>query len=168
MGTSPERIIRIAATAAALLLPTVAAAQPSLCTADEPVVFSCRAGQRLVSLCRTSPAGKALVFRFGTAQALEVVYPDAASALPGKFTVSQAPLVGGGKTAVVFRWEWTEYRVFSQVSRGSDDGPSGQRFPVFEDGLEMRRAGRRPTRLVCDDGGEGFRESVDWLPEEAP
>ena len=150
--------------ALALLLSGCASAASTLCTASETVVFSCRIGARLVSLCQPSPVHRALVFRMGSEQSLDAVYPDPASGRPGEFSLLEAPLAGGGLTAVVFRHGGVEYRVYSRVSRGDDQRVSGQRIALFEDGVEIRLQGGRPTCLVCDDGGAGFLEAVDWLP----
>jgi hypothetical protein len=136
---------------------TRADAQESLCKANEPVVFACHIGSKTVSLCRPSAAARELTYRFGTPATVELAYPPAGKRLRAPFTVSTAPLAGGGITKVAFRRGQYEYAVYSMVGRS--DGA-----PRFEDGVIVSRRGKEVAKLVCDDGGEGFREPLDWLP----
>jgi hypothetical protein len=124
-------------------------------------VFSCHVGKKLASLCARSGEPKELIYRFGTPRDLELVYPSADR--KGAFTTSTVPLAGGGVTAVAFTQDRYEYRVYSKISRGAGATPE-ERVPEFEDGIEVIFNGKRLKQLVCDDGGEGFRQSVDWLP----
>jgi hypothetical protein len=142
--------------AAACWLCSGALAQDSLCAASEPVVFSCHIGARTVSLCRPSSLRQELIYRFGTRDRVELAWPQPGSrVLPG-FELSSTPLVGGGVTTVTFRRGQYEYHVYSKVGRR--DGA-----PLFEDGVIVSRRGKQVAKLVCDDGGEGFREGLDWL-----
>jgi hypothetical protein len=154
---------RTVAAAAACWACSGALAQDSLCAAGEPVVFSCHIGARTLSLCRPSSLRQELVYRFGTRRRVELAYPEPGlRALPG-FEISSTPLVGGGVTTVTFRRGEYEYRIYSKAGRGDDPA----RTPQFEDGLVVARNGKPVRHLVCDDGGEGFREGLDWLPKAA-
>lgn len=147
--------------AAACWLCSGALAQDSLCAAGEPVVFSCHAGARTVSLCRPSALRQELIYRFGTRDRVELAWPQPGSrVLPG-FELSSTPLVGGGVTTVTFRRGQYEYQIYSKAGRS--EGPG--RTPQFEDGLVVVRNGKPVRQLVCDDGGEGFREDLGWLPK---
>lgn len=153
------------ALAAALLagaLPaSPAMAQESLCEAGEPVVFSCHIGGKTLSLCRPSSVRQELIYRFGTQHKLELAYPGPGRhAAPAAFETASRPLYGGGVTTVSFRRGAWEYRVYSKTGRSGDS----ERTPEFEDGVTILRNGKTVKTLVCDDGGAGFREPLDWLP----
>lgn len=145
------------AAAGLVLFCAQAQAQESLCLPGEPVVFACHTGSKTVSLCRPSALARELTYRFGKPAAVELAYPPAGQRLRAPFTVSNAPLAGGGMTTVAFRRGEYEYAVYSMVGRS--DGT-----PRFEDGVIVSRRGKQLARLVCDDGGAGFREELDWLP----
>ena len=149
------------ATACVLLLSTPAAAQESLCRPDETAVFACHLGARMVALCRPPGLEPSLTYRFGTPERVELAYPPPGARVQPVFRRSLTPLVGGGISTVTFQRGQYEYRVYSKVERGDD----AARSPRFEDGVEVWRGGKRVRELVCDDGGAGFRENLDWLPE---
>jgi hypothetical protein len=157
--------------AACLLASPLAQAQgqgeSTLCNADETVVFSCHMAKKTVSLCHSASAAHALSYRFGTPGHPELTYPDAQKHEAARFASSESPLYGGGAQTVTFRRGDYEYGLYSQVSR-SDDGQGngadgGDRTPEFEDGLVVSRGGKPLKKMVCDDGGQGFREDVDWI-----
>lgn len=134
---------------------TAALGAESLCSAHEPVVFACHVGSKMVSLCR--PGGKegALSYRFGRPAALELRYPGPGHKARAAFTVKSAPLVGGGETTVAFRRGAYTYTIYSRIGR-AEDGTT----PEFEDGILVARGGKLVSKMVCEDGGEGFREPL--------
>jgi hypothetical protein len=138
------------------------AGEASLCAPGENIVFSCHVGPKTVSLCRPAGTPQALVYRFGAPGRLELVFPEGGRAGSAGFARADALRYGGGSTAVSFRRGEYQYSLYSQLGRS--EGPD--RTPEFEDGLLVSRNGKLLKRFVCDDGGEGFRESVDWLPLE--
>ena len=140
------------------------AAETTLCEAGEKVVFSCHVGRKIVSLCRPATQAKALVYRFGAPGRPELVFGQGEQADASGFTRSNAPRYGGGSTAVSFRRGEYQYSVYSQVGRS--EGP--ERMPEFEDGVLVSRHGKPLKRFICDDGGEGFREDIKWLPPAKP
>jgi hypothetical protein len=150
----------LAAACLASVLGADARAHESLCQPGEAVVFACHVGRKTVSLCRPSALAHELTYRFGTPARVELTHPPAGKQLRAPFTLSTAPLFGGGVTTVGFRRGKYEYQVYSKVSRSDD----ADRAPLFEDGVIVSRRGRQVSKLVCDDGGEGFREGLDWLP----
>ena len=140
----------------------VLAAEPAertLCQAGETVVFSCSLGAKLVSLCSAGNAPKRLSYRFGAPGRVELAYPDPGAA--GAFEWSSGPLYGGGITTVSFKRGPYEYSVYARIGRAAGGGE-----PEFEDGLVIARDGKRIQTKVCDDGGAGFRESIEWLPKK--
>ena len=134
-------------------------AERTLCQPAEAVVFSCTVGARLVSLCSVGADPKRLSYRFGTPGHIELAYPEAGAA--GAFERSSGPLYGGGITAISFKRGEYEYGVYSRMGRAAGGGD-----PETEDGVAVARGGKRISTLVCDDGGAGFRESIDWLPKK--
>ena len=129
---------------------------PSLCAADEPVVFACHVGGKMVSLCRPAGNRGMLSYRFGRPDALELAYPDPGRQASAAFTVKSTPLIGGGETTVAFRRGAYTYTVYSRVGRGEDGAT-----PEFEDGVIVARRGKVLNRMRCADGGEGFREPIE-------
>jgi hypothetical protein len=161
-GSDPARLAQGAA-ACVLLLCVHAHAQESLCAPDEAVVFACHVGAKMVALCRPPGVEPALAYRFGTPARVELAYAPSGRQARAAFTRSAAPLYGGGKTTVDFRRGQYQYSVYSKVGRS--DGPD--RVPEFEDGVIVSRRGKTIRKMACDDGGEGFRENLDWLPVAA-
>jgi hypothetical protein len=143
------------AIAAACCAAAPPAAAASLCAPDEPVVFACHVGSKLVSLCRPPGDRGMLSYRFGRPESLELSYPEPGRQAGAAFTVKSAPLIGGGETTVAFRRGAYTYTVYSRVGRG-EDGTT----PAFEDGVIVARRGKVLSRMRCEDGGEGFREPV--------
>lgn len=139
--------------------------QGMLCLNNEKIVFSCQPGKKTISLCQPVGPEKTLIYRYGTSTKLELVYPGVGGNEKGVFTRSSKPLFGGGITEVVFQHSDYEYRVYSKLGRSSGASQSAQN-PEFEDGIVIKRAGKELKKLVCDEGGEGFRESIEWLPEK--
>lgn len=133
----------------------------ALCAVGETVAFSCHLGKKQVSLCQTADAGKAWRYRYGTAAKVELAFPETETETEtgnaAQFVASETPTHGGSNTVVSFVRGGYEYRVFSRVANDE----AGE--PAFEDGLEVVKDGKRLSRRVCDDGGEGFRVDVSGL-----
>ena len=130
----------------------------SLCAANEPVVFACHVGSKLVSLCRPPGDRGMLSYRFGKPQALELTSPEPGRQARAAFIVKSAPLIGGGETTVAFQRGGYTYTVYSRIGRGGNGAT-----PEFEDGVIVSRRGKVLSRMRCEDGGEGFREPVDGV-----
>lgn len=132
----------------------------TLCKPTETVVFSCSIGWKLVSLCSDVVSPKSLTYRFGTQETVELIHPAAGAA--GGFTWSSSPLYGGGITSVNFKRGSYEYSVYSRLGRAPGDRNEGA--PEFEDGVTISRGNKLIKSLICDDGGAGFRQNIEWLP----
>lgn len=137
-------------------------AEETLCSRGERVVFSCHVKRKLVSLCRKGGEPKRMAYRFGSIDKVKLTYADSSR---NSFYQHTVPMYGGGMTYVGFFIGDYEYRIYSSVTR-TDAGEGEETIPVFEDGIIILRGGKEIKKLVCDDGGEGFRESIDWLPRE--
>ena len=136
------------------------APERTLCEPTEAVVFSCSVGQKMVSLCSPAAAPRSLAYRFGAPGMIELAYPDRGAV--GSFEWASAPRYGGAITSVNFNSGGYEYSVYASLGRASGGANTGD--PEFEDGVSVSRGGRRIKSLVCDDGGAGFRQSIEWLP----
>jgi hypothetical protein len=145
----------------------IAHAEESLCVGNEKIVFSCHAGKKIISLCRPADSPRALTYRYGTPAHVELEHPGRGSKKQDEFYVSSVPLFGGGETTLAFTRADYEYRIYSKISRSDSDESPEARTPIFEDGLVISRRGQKVRRLVCDDGGEGFREDIEWLPTQS-
>jgi hypothetical protein len=139
-------------------------AEETLCSDREKIVFSCHVGRKIVSLCGEKSFRQNLVYRFGLPGRLELIYPGPKIKGPAKFYRSSAPLYGGGYDAVAFTRGSYEYKIYSKIGRMDSDSQQESRIPIFEDGIEIFKNGKLLKRLVCDDGGQGFREDVAWIP----
>ena len=139
---------------AAAACASLTAQAASLCAPNEPVVFACQVGSKMVSLCRPAGDRGMLSYRFGGPDKLELSYPEPGRQASAAFTVKSLPLVGGGETTVSFQRGGYTYTVYSKVARAEDARPE------FEDGVIVARRGKVVSRMRCEDGGEGFREPV--------
>jgi len=132
-------------------------AERTHCQPGEAVVFSCTVGAKLASLCLAD--NDRLSYRFGKPGAIELTYPEPGTV--GAFERSNALLYGGGIVTVSFKRGEFEYGVYSKMGRAAGGGD-----PETEDGVTVARKGKRVATLVCDDGGAGFRESIEALPKK--
>ena len=160
--------MRILLVIALLCVCQTAHAEESLCVGNEKIVFSCHAGSKIVSLCRPLESARILTCRYGTPAHVELVHPGRGPEEKGGFYTSSAPLYGGGETTVAFARAGNEYRLYSKIGRADNGESQEDRTPVFEDGLVISRNGKQVSQMVCDDGGEGFREDINWLPKKTP
>jgi hypothetical protein len=74
-------------------------------------------------------------------------------------------LYGGGIVSVSFQVGDYKYNVYAKNGRLKDDTQGEDRTPYAEDGLLLSRNGKPIQQLVCDDGGQGFRSDISWLPD---
>lgn len=132
--------------------------EDSLCRATENIVFACHFGQKMVALCSTSNNTKVLTYRFGQPKAIELSVSE--SKHKNRFRILTSPLYGGGLTTVSFSRGEYEYKLYSKVSRSESEDSTGQSEPVFEDGLIIVKSHKQIKQLICDDGGNGFREDI--------
>lgn len=105
--------------------PAPAPRPPSLCAANEEVVFGCAQGHKVVSLCAAPAAtggGRTqLRYVYGTQSKIELEIPQATH--PGAFTSGVAGLSGGGIDFVRVRNGDFAYVVYTGMTPGwSQDG----------------------------------------------
>ena len=101
------------------------AAAPTLCHADEMVVFSCPTTARIVSICASkniSKDGGYMQYRFGRKDRLELAYPDLGSRPAEVFTSGTMMFSGGGGAWLRFSKQPFSYTIFSAIGKWGRSG----------------------------------------------
>lgn len=126
--------------------------QNSFCSPMEQVVFSCRTGAKLVSVCASKDASRTkgyMQYRFGkpdSTEPLEMILPEA-QILPSKSaTGDNVPYAGGGASWLRFSKGGYSYTVYSGIGRW---GPKGE--TQEKNGLLVERSGKRIANLKCNN-----------------
>ncbi len=129
-----------------------AAPQKSFCTPAEVVIFSCRTGTRMVSVCASKDAGLNkgyLQYRFGkvdSSEPLEITLPEGQVAPAKAATGEVVSFAGGGGTWLRFTKAAVTYTVYSGIGNW---GPKGEKRT--KEGLVVERAGNPVAGLKCLD-----------------
>lgn len=137
-------IVALTLFASMCLLPSNAAAEASLCHADETVVFSCSVGSKLVSVCATADladVGGSLQYRFGKAGAVELAYPENPKTWRTVATSGVMMLAGGGGAHLAFDRGDYRYVVYTAIGRGWGE----------KAGLLVERGGDQLKAWPCTD-----------------
>jgi hypothetical protein len=124
--------------------------EPTFCSADETVVFACRTGSKLVSVC-ASPDATAdsghLHYRFGkpgAAPPYELSLPRTATPPARSATGEAMPFSGGGGSWLRFRNGQHAYVVYTGIGRW---GPQGE--TMEKQGLVVEHRGEVLASLPC-------------------
>lgn len=137
----------------ALPSPGRAASAPTLCKADEIVVFSCSTGARVASLCASKDISKSaghLQYRFGQKDKLELSYP-AETAKPAQlFEAGLLSYSGGGGAWLRFDKGPFRYSIFSAIGKW---GPKEE--PVEAAGVFVEKDGKNIANLLCRGAAVG-------------
>lgn len=139
-------------------------AQASFCTDAEDVVFACRTGGKLVSVCaaRGSTATTGYVqYRFGKPAAdapLELQVPDSRNVAAQVATGESVPFAGGGAAWMRFRRGNYAYVVYSGIGNWGPQGETAERA-----GVVVERGGRQIGALRCDEDRATGKLGPDWL-----
>jgi hypothetical protein len=144
---------------AALAAPAFAQAPPdSFCTTQEDIVFACRAGGKLVSICASkdaSPVKGTVQYRIGKPDGkspLELKLPEAPTLPPKAATGESVPFAGGGGAWMRFRKG--DYASVAYTGIGKW-GPKGE--TATKAGVVVERGGKAIANLRCkgdDAAGE--------------
>lgn len=142
---------------------TKAPVQASFCTSEESVVFACRSGAKMVSVCASKPAGPSrgyLQYRFGkpdSAEPLEMILPEARLPPPKVATGENVAFSGGGGSWLRFAKAPLGYTVYSGIGKW---GPKGE---VREkSGGVVERQGKAIATLKCTGKAAG-ELGPDWF-----
>jgi hypothetical protein len=124
--------------------------QSSFCTPMEQVVFACRTGAKLVSVCASKDVSRSkgyMQYRFGkpdSTEPLEMILPET-QILPSKAaTGDNVPYAGGGASWLRFSKGAYSYTLYSGIGRW---GPKGE--TQEKNGLLVERSGKQIANLKC-------------------
>jgi hypothetical protein len=140
-----------------------AEAGSNLCAPDELVVFSCRIGDKAVSVCRSADASSSsgyLQYRFGSlvsGAAPELALPEGRSIPPNSAHGDIDAFAGGGGSWLRFSNGPTTYTVYTGIGKWGPDGAIREKAGIF-----IARDGQRLARIECNDK-PASEVSRDWL-----
>lgn len=129
-----------------------AAQRTSFCTPAETVVFACRTGAKMVSVCASRDAGPnrgTLQYRFGKldgSEPLERILPEGQVAPARAATGESVPFPGGGGAWLRFRKDQFTYTVYTGIGNW---GPKGEKRTKA--GLHIEHAGKPLGTLKCQE-----------------
>jgi len=130
--------------------PAASPGQASFCASEETVVFACRAGGKMVSVCASKPAGPTrgyLQYRFGkpdSSEPLEVILPESRLPPSKVATGENVAFSGGGGSWLRFAKAPFAYGVYSGIGKW---GPKGE---IREkSGVVVERQGKAIATLKC-------------------
>jgi hypothetical protein len=157
-----DRVVLVSA-ARILDEPAPATARGSFCSAGETVVFACRTGAKLVSVCAAadaSPTAGHVQYRFGKPDAtpLELELPADRVPPPRAATADNLPFAGGGASWMRFRRGDHAYVVYSGIGQWGPNGEVEERA-----GVVVERRGQRIAALACRDGRAEGELGPDWF-----
>lgn len=145
--------------------PAPSSRQTSFCTPLETVVFSCRAGGKMVSVCSSKDAGPGkgyVQYRFGkpdSAEPLELVLPESQLPPPRVATGSSVPFAGGGGAWLTFAKGQVAYTVYTGIGKWGPGGALREKA-----GVAVDQGGKRLAVLRCDNPKAVQSEiGPDWL-----
>jgi hypothetical protein len=129
---------------------TSSAGQTSYCTSMETVVFSCRSGAKMVSVCASKDAGPNrgyVQYRFGKPEdPLELVVPESQLPPPRAAIGENVPFSGGGGTWMRFTKGQVAYTVYSGIGKWGLNGEIREKAGVVVD-----QSGKRLALLKCNN-----------------
>lgn len=128
-----------------------AMASPTLCKADELVVFSCPTGAHTASVCASKDISKsagALQYRFGKKEIVDLAYPDAGAKPTDVFTSGMLMFSGGGGAWLRFSKGQFVYTIFSAIGKW---GPGETAAEVG--GVAIQKDGKEFANFPCRAGG---------------
>jgi hypothetical protein len=124
--------------------------QASFCTPMETVIFSCRTGAKMVSLCASKDASVTkgyLQYRFGkpdSAEPMDLNIPEAQPVPSKAATGENVPYSGGGASWLRFRNGEYGYVVYSGIGNW---GPNGEKRIL--EGVAVEKGGKTIAVLPC-------------------
>src|SRR5258708_24165968 len=128
-----------------------AGAAPTLCKADELVVFSCPTGAHTASICAAKNISKsagALQYRYGKKDSVDLAYPDAGVKPADVFTSGTMMFSGVGGAWLRFSKGPFVYTIFSAVGKW---GPG--ETAADTSGVVIQKDGKAFANFPCRAGG---------------
>ena len=143
--------------------PAASPGQTSFCTSEETVVFACRTGGKMVSVCAAKGAGPNrgyLQYRFGkpdSPEPLEMILPEAHLPPSKVATGENVPFSGGGGSWLRFAKAPLAYTAYSGIGKW---GPKGE---IREkSGVVVERQAKAIATLKCTSKPIG-ELGPDWF-----
>jgi hypothetical protein len=122
-----------------------ASAAPTLCLGNEDNIFSCSAGQKLISVCASKDLAADhgyLQYRFGLPNKVELAVPAGRAVSPANSAVSgRLTFSGGGGAYLRFKSGDYEYAVYTAIGKGWGE----------KDGVAIEKSGKRLSHVSCKD-----------------
>ncbi|MBK8287112.1 MAG: hypothetical protein IPK97_20860 [Ahniella sp.] len=141
------------------------AGKNSWCTDSETVIFACRTGGKLVSVCASSDAAEnagSVQYRFGVPEGegkIELTLPKGVVVPAKAANGASVPFSGGGGAWLRFRNGDYAYTVYSGIGRW---GPNGE--TIEKQGVVVERKGEQVTNLPCT-GPRTSELGPEWLEQ---
>lgn len=174
----PALVLSLAASSAAFAQAPAATKAPaaapakeheSLCAAQEEIVFNCRVGDKLVSICAPKNAGAAaldgsLQYRVGLPAAdetPELKVPLADDKLPTTISGENGPVPGGTGSWLRFRRAPFSYTVYAATGKFGAKGELSEK-----QGVVIERRGTNISSAKCT-GKVQSQLSADWFTKNA-
>jgi hypothetical protein len=132
-------------TIAASSYPAVAA--PTLCKADELVVFSCPTGAHVASICASKNISNSegyMQYRYGRKDSLDLAYPDVGAKPVDVFTSGILMFSAGGGAWLRFSKGPFRYTVFTAIGKW---GPAGRHATAA--GVAVEKDGKEFANFPC-------------------
>ena len=141
IARSTLRDVSFLAAAVMLMVPGAGHAGSSQCTGAESVLFACRIGKNVASVCASQlSAGAAQVqYRFGPKHSPTVNLPRAGSDWREEVSVGVLTFAGGGGAYVPFKNGPYRYVVYTAIGRGWGE----------KAGVSVEKNGKRVRNLPC-------------------
>ena len=151
----------VAGKSAAPAPPAASTSQTSFCTPMETVVFACRTGKKLVSVCASkdlSPKAGYVQYRFGDpAEPLEMTLPEG-FVHPSKAAYGATEsFSGGGGAWLRFRNGKTGYVVYTGIGKWGRNGAT-----LSKAGIVVEQNGKQAANLSCSTK-ETSELGPDWF-----
>lgn len=161
--TRTVALVSAAKPVAAAQATTPTPGQTSFCTSEEIVVFACRAGGKMVSVCAAKAAGPNrgyLQYRFGkpdSPEPLEMILPESRLPPPKVATGENVPFSGGGGSWLRFAKAPLAYTVYSGIGKWGAKGEIREKS-----GVVVERQGKAIATLKCTSKPIG-ELGPDWF-----
>jgi hypothetical protein len=159
----------LATSVASALSSATTLAAPTLCAANEKVIFSCSTGAHTASICASKDLSKdaAMQYRFGKPGSLELVYPEAGAKPAEAFASGTLAFSGGGGAWLRFSKEPFRYTIFTAIGKWGRGGALAD-----ASGVAIEKDGKEFANFPCRSGAEsqigpdlidklGMQESTD-------
>jgi len=133
----------LAALSIGVLSTAPTAAAPTLCAADERVVFSCSTGAHAASICASKDLSS-MQYRFGKPGSVELVYPEGGAKPADAFIMGSLAFSGGGGAWLRFDKGPFRYTIFTAVGKWGRGGALAD-----ASGVAVERDGKAFANFPC-------------------